>query len=203
MNGKNKPVNKRKKILKAAATVFSQKGFHQATMDEIAKEAEVAKGTLYYTFTSKSKLFAATVTEGMEEIIGEVEKELTSELPFKEHFRKLIRTNFLLYLKYRDLSTIVFNELTSGVGSDVLEEIGRVRQRYVDFISDLLDEGHKRGYLKEVNDTLAAVGVIGFLDGLCNYYLKGNGHPEQEAFIDTMFTVLSSGLLEHKGIEPT
>ena len=49
------------------------------------------------------------------------------------------------------------------------------------------------------NEKLAAVGVIGFLDGLCNYYLKGHDHPEQEVFIDTMFTVLSSGLLVHKG----
>ena len=195
---KNLPVIKRKKILEAAATVFSQKGFHQATMEEIAKEAGVAKGTLYYNFDNKSKLFAATVTEGMEEIIGEVKKELASELPFKEHFRKLIRSNFLSYLKYRDLSTIVFNELTSGVGSDVLEEIGKVRLRYIDFISDLLGEGQKRGYLKVVDERLAAVGIIGFLDGLCNYYLKGNGHLEEEVFIDTMFTVLSSGLIAHE-----
>ncbi len=195
----NVPAIKRKKILEAAANVFSQKGFHQAKMDEIAKRAGVAKGTLYYNFASKSKLFAATVTEGMEKIIGELEKELESDLPFKEHLRKLIRSNFLMYLKYRDLSTIVFNELTSGVGSEVLEEIGKVRLRYIDFISDLLSEGQKRGYLKAVDERLAAVGFIGFLDSLCNYYLKSHSHLEQEAFIDTIFTILSSGLLRHEG----
>jgi AcrR family transcriptional regulator len=199
MAKKNMPLIKRKKILEAAATVFSQKGFHQATMDEIAKGAGVAKGTLYNNFASKSKLFAATVTEGMEEIIGEVEKEFASELPFKEHFRKLIRSNFLSYLKYRDLSTIVFNELTSGVGNEVLEEIGKVRLRYIDFISKLLSEGQRRGYLKAVDERLAAVGIIGFLDSLCNYYLKSHGQLEQEVFIDTMFTVLSAGLLRHEG----
>ena len=83
MAEKNMPVTKRKKILEAAATVFSQKGFHQAKMDEIAKQAGVAKGTLYYNFSGKSKLFAATVTEGMEKIIGQVEKELESDLPLK------------------------------------------------------------------------------------------------------------------------
>ena len=192
------PMIKRKKILEAAATVFSQKGFHQATMDEIAKEAGVAKGTLYYNFSGKSKLFAATVTEGMEKIIGQVERELESDLPFKEHLRKLIRSNLLLYLKYSDLSKIVFNELTSGIDNDVLEKIEKVRLRYIDFVSDLLRQGQERGYLKEIDTRLAAVGIIGLMDSLCNYYLKNHEVLDQETLIDIMFSILSSGLLAHE-----
>jgi len=193
------PVTKRKKILEAAATVFSQKGFHQAKMDEIAKQAGVPKGTLYYNFSGKSKLFAATVTEGMEKIIGQVEKELESDLPFKEHLRKLIRSNLFLYLKYSDLSKIVFNELTSGIDNDVLEEIEKVRLRYIDFVSDLLRQGQERGYLKEIDTRLAAVGIVGFLDNLCNYYLKNHEMLDQETLIDIMFSILCSGLLAHEG----
>jgi len=193
------PVTKRKKILEAAATVFSQKGFRQAKMDEIAKQAGVAKGTLYYNFSGKSKLFAATVTEGMEKIIGQVEKELESDLPFKEHLRKLIRSNLFLYLKYSDLSKIVFNELTSGIDNDVLEEIEKVRLRYIDFVSDLLRQGQERGYLKEIDTRLAAVGIVGFLDNLCNYYLKNHEMLDQETLIDIMFSILCSGLLAHEG----
>jgi len=188
-------MTKREKILIAAGLVFSKKGFYRATMDEIAQEAAVAKGTLYYNFPSKSKLFAATVTEGMEEIIGQVEKELESDLPFKEHLRHLIRSNFLLYLKYSDLSKIVFNEITSGIDDEVLEEIEKVRVRYIDFISDLLRQGQERGYLKEIDTRLAAVGLVGFLDNLCNYYLKNDRILDREELIDTMFAVLSSGLL--------
>jgi len=188
-------MTKRKKILEAAAAVFSQKGFHQARMEEIAKQAGVAKGTLYYNFPGKSKLFAATVTEGMEKIVGQVEKELESDLPFKEHLRKLIRSNLFLYLKYSDLSKIVFNELTSGIDNDVLEEIEKIRLRYIDFISDLLRQGQERGYLKKVDARLAAVGIIGLMDSLCNYYLKNHEMLDQETLIDIMFSILSSGLL--------
>ncbi|MBW2637426.1 MAG: TetR/AcrR family transcriptional regulator [Deltaproteobacteria bacterium] len=191
-------MTKREKILIAAGLVFSKKGFYRATMDEIAREAGVAKGTLYYNFPSKSKLFAATVTEGMEEIISQVEKELESDLPFKEHLRHLIRSNFLLYLKYSDLSKIVFNEITSGIDDEVLEEIEKVRVRYIDFISDLLRQGQERGYLKEVDTRLAAVGLVGFLDNLCNYYLKNDRMLDREELIDTMFAVLSSGLLRER-----
>jgi AcrR family transcriptional regulator len=192
-------MTKREKILIAAGLIFSKKGFYRATMDEIAREAAVAKGTLYYNFPSKSKLFAATVTEGMEEIIGQVKKELESDLPFKEHLRHLIRSNFLLYLKYSDLSKIVFNEITSGIDDEVLDEIEKVRVRYIEFISDLLRQGQERGYLKEIDTRLAAVGLVGFLDNLCNYYLKNERMLDREELIDTMFAVLSSGLLVERG----
>jgi AcrR family transcriptional regulator len=191
-------MTKREKILKAAGLVFSRKGFYRTTMDEIAQEAGTAKGTLYYNFPSKAKLFAATVTEGMEEIIDQVERELESDLPFKEHLRHLIRSNFLLYLKYSDLSKIVFNEITSGIDDEVLDEIEKVRVRYIDFISDLLRQGQERGYLREIDTRLAAVGLVGFLDNLCNYYLKNDRMLDREELIDTMFAVLSSGLLIKK-----
>jgi len=43
--------------------VFSRKEFHRATIGEIPKEADVAKVTLYYNFSGKSRLFAATAIE--------------------------------------------------------------------------------------------------------------------------------------------
>ena len=57
-----------KKILAAAIAVFSRKGFHQATMDDIAGAAGVAKGTLYYNYDSKSALFSAAITDGIDEL---------------------------------------------------------------------------------------------------------------------------------------
>jgi AcrR family transcriptional regulator len=52
----------REKIIDAAAIIFSRSGYHRASMDEIARTAGVAKGTLYYNFPSKAGLFKAVVT---------------------------------------------------------------------------------------------------------------------------------------------
>ena len=82
----------REKILVAATTLFYEKGFHAAKMDEIAQKAGVAKGTLYYNFPSKSRLFAATVVEGMEDIQNRIAAELDSDLPFIDHFHLLPRS---------------------------------------------------------------------------------------------------------------
>ena len=185
---------KQKKILAAAISVFSTKGFHQATMDEIARTAGVAKGTLYYNYASKSTLFSAAITDGIEAIIDQVREALSSDLPFHRHLRKLVEKNIALYLKYSDLTRIVFNELTSGMDEGVLEEIERVRERYVDFMADQLKVGQAQGYLRPVDLKLAAVGLVGLVENLCAYHLKNPGKTSRRQMEETLFTFLATGI---------
>ncbi|TYC64173.1 TetR/AcrR family transcriptional regulator [Rhodobacterales bacterium] len=66
---------KRRQILKGARTVFRAKGFDGASMEVIAKEAGVSKGTLYVYFSSKETLFEALILEerlGQAEVMQEV-----------------------------------------------------------------------------------------------------------------------------------
>lgn len=56
-------------ITRAALTVFSQKGFRAATMQEIAQEAGITKGTIYLYFRSKTELFIATIRAQFQEVL--------------------------------------------------------------------------------------------------------------------------------------
>ncbi len=186
---------KRKKILEAATNVFAEKGFHQAKMDEIAQRAQVAKGTLYYNYSSKSKLFAATVTEGMDEIMESISRELESELPFNEHFRLLVSSTIRLYLHHSEVTRIYTNELSSGIDTETLDEIKASRQRFIAFISGVLRTGQEKGYLKPLNRRLSALALVGIVDALCNDLLSGNTTTSADEIIETVFSVLSEGLL--------
>lgn len=188
-------MNSRKKIIDAATTVFSRTGFHQSSVDEIAKLAGVAKGTLYYNFSSKAEIFTAAVTEGMASIIDAVKKELESALPFSEHFKLLIRCNLLQYVKHRELAKIFFFEISSGLDQETLSAIDSVRTRYIDFIADTLRNGQEKGYLKPLNPRLAAVGLVGLLDGLSSHHLRDMDGDTQDQLVDTMYEILSTGLL--------
>jgi AcrR family transcriptional regulator len=53
----------RAKLLKAAGGVFARRGYHEATLDEIAAKAGVSKGALYHHFASKQDLFLALLAE--------------------------------------------------------------------------------------------------------------------------------------------
>ncbi len=58
--------DKRKKILEVALKLFTSLGFHETKLDEVAKQADIAKGTLYLYFKSKEDLFIQCLFDGSE-----------------------------------------------------------------------------------------------------------------------------------------
>ena len=189
------------RILDAAARAFSRNGFHQAKMDDIAETAGVSKGTLYYNFESKSLLFSATVTEGMDTIIEIIRENLQSELPFIEHFRKLIELNVTMYLEYRDLARIVFNEVSSGIDGSVLRDIERVRGRFIDFMAEQLRAGQKDGRIRPCDLRLASVTVTGMIDSLANLVVRYPDSVTTDEIVEFLFSFLARGLLSRSEAE--
>ncbi len=181
-------------ILRAAAALFAKKGYHKASVGEIAERAGVGKGTIYLYFKDKSQLFAATVTEGMEAIIGQLRAELESDLPFREHFRRLVERHVALHLQHEDLIGIFHRELSNGIDRQTRKKIEDVRRRYVDFLAETLADGHRRGYIKAIDFHLAAVGVVGLIDVLCNEYWKNERPADRREIGVTIYSLLSTGL---------
>lgn len=66
-------------IVEAAIKVFSEQGFHEATMDEIAEEAGLSKGTLYWYFKGKDKIISKLLQWFFEREYSNLESWLTSE----------------------------------------------------------------------------------------------------------------------------
>ena len=82
---------RRRSILQAARETFFENGFHHATVDSVAKRAEVSKGTVYLYFDSKEALLAHLLLEGLEDLVAELEQACatTSDLPADEQLRAL------------------------------------------------------------------------------------------------------------------
>jgi TetR/AcrR family transcriptional regulator len=193
---------KQKQIIKAATKIFARKGFHQAKMDEIAKAAKVAKGTLYYNYASKSKLFAATVTAGMEEIMDKISRELESDLPFIDHFRLLLSNTIRIYLKNKEVIRIYVNELSSGIDPKALAEIKKVRRRFLRFVTDTLQTGQEKGYLKPLHRQICATVLVGMVDALCNNQLEAQEKYKLDDIIETVIPILSTGMLNPEKAKP-
>ena len=185
---------KKDQILEAARFVFSQKGFHQATMDEISVRAKVAKGTLYYNFSSKSKLFSATVTQGLNKIMTQIKEELESDLPFMAHLKKLVACIVRLYISHSEVSRIYANEMSSSIDDQVLVEIKEVRKEFIHFIEDILKTGEEKGYLRPLPHHLSALAVMGMIDTLCANHLE-DPKDTIDLISETVFTILSTGLV--------
>lgn len=81
---------KRVKILEAAIRLFTRQGFHQTKLDEVAKQAEIAKGTLYLYFKSKEDLFVQCLVDGFEKSMSSTREAIASPESASVRLSKLL-----------------------------------------------------------------------------------------------------------------
>ena len=88
---------RRDEILRAATDLFSEKGYHEVTMEEIAEEMGVSKGTIYNYFSSKENLYLEILKESFEAIEELLHEEIENSDPATLKLRKLLATIFTFY----------------------------------------------------------------------------------------------------------
>lgn len=195
MKGADYRMVSKDKIIQSAIEVFSEKGYHRASMDEIAARAQVAKGTLYYNFPGKSQLFKTVVKQGIEEIMLQTEAELNSSLPMKEKMARVIGHHLNLFLESRHFSHIVFNEISNGIEQDVLDELKELKRTYISFLARMIKEGQcEENLCRDVDPNLAAASIVGTLESTCNYYLSHQDMYSREDLERFAFTMITQGL---------
>lgn len=87
-------------ILAAAYTVFGEKGFFTAKMDDIAQEAGVAKGTLYLYYANKEELFHAVIEKNLRDYFTEYKEILNEKKSFSDQLVSLVR-HYLTFIRDR------------------------------------------------------------------------------------------------------
>ncbi len=191
---KRDPDDKRRKIFEAALKVFTEHGFHEATMDEIAAASGVAKGTVYRYFESKEDLLDHLLKSTSRRIAerfltafaggGDVVDQLRV---FVEQWVYFIEENHTLY-------RLIQAEGLNGKAS-------RQTMFYEYLIADLpmikervaaMDTG---GVLKTVSFHTVAYGMLGFIDGVVRkWFRSGMDYPLRDD-IPIVLEVLFNGFV--------
>lgn len=133
MSRRMAPENRIKDIVRAAITVFRQKGFRQAQMGDIAKEAGVASGTLYTYFESKSHLFVYVMMNGAPEDGKSMPSPEASSARLEEDLIEILRKNIKQRARFssvdRFLKTEVENIVLAVEIATILEEWWNMMER--------------------------------------------------------------------------
>jgi AcrR family transcriptional regulator len=150
---------KKQALLDAVLHVFSQQGVHGLTMDNVALEAGVAKGTLYAYFENKQELLKTAIEAGIAPLIEELNQLLESDLTPIEKLQQLT----LRHLAYCDAHRNFFRILLYDRQA-VQERIRRYKSSlYSDFLertSKVVSAGMKDGSLLQANPLLIASMLI-------------------------------------------
>jgi AcrR family transcriptional regulator len=182
----------RTRILESAHRVFSEKGYREATMDEIAEGVGLSKPALYRYYPSKEELFRE---------IFKLFNQATSKA-LRESFkggRLDGETFFALVDKWGWTPNLFLSAASEAPRNPKLRKI--LAEGYkagVDMVGSFIEELKSRGILKkEANPRLTAMGAIAIHDGLLIWEVAGMNRQEtRKAFVDIIQTMFS-GLLVH------
>jgi AcrR family transcriptional regulator len=154
-------------MLDAARAVFAEKGYADATLDEIAERAEFGKGTLYNYFEGGKEALLFAVFEDiigeMEELIHTVFREgLEDGRPLRDAFHTFVEQHFQLIRDQQDLFLILVREAHLMAFSDDADRVQFFQQqheRLLDALIPPLEEAMERGEIQ----TLPASSVANLL----------------------------------------
>lgn len=152
--------DKRERILLAAIEVVSQKGYHQASIEEIAKTANIGKGTVYVYFSSKKELFRELVKYSIQKFFEMLEQELNGIRDPKEKLRVMMTVYTRFAIKHTNFAKIVLNDI-GAVGEPLKRWMMTARRKMADLLSDIIDQGIKQGMFREVDRQTVALMFIG------------------------------------------
>src|ERR1700683_439032 len=122
-------------------------GMQGTTVDRVAEEAKVAKGTIYLYFDTKDALVRAAVLEGLREMVAETIASDDPSIPPLERIRKLILAQFRIQASNQDFlkTLIIGNSLDIELESEAGREDMRVYAGHLDFMASVLRDPIERG----------------------------------------------------------
>ncbi len=194
-------LKQRQEMLTTALELFSEKGYHNVSMHEIAEKAEFAIGTLYKFFKNKEELYKILVLEladKFHDVLTESIQEKGTEI---ERLRNYVRTKGELFRANVSMIRLYFSE-TRGANFNVMTDlVPEIRERYRRFLQTTLasvfEKGIRRKQFKKIADPYHLAVA---LDSLTNAFLflwldAPDCHPYPED-PDTILNILFKGLVE-------
>jgi len=129
------------KIIDAAETVFHEKGFDGARMQEIADKANINKGLLHYYFKSKDALFDAIFKMAVKRMSGNIHSILKMEISLEEKIDLIIDSYMNLLLRNSSLPRFVITEINRDSDKFIKKYLnGEINNVFNQFIASVQKE---------------------------------------------------------------
>lgn len=191
-----KSPDKHRKIIRAATKVFAKKGFFNARISDIAKEAKVADGTIYLYFNNKFDILLSVFEQEIGKLIDQVNLLLEKVESPKRKLEIFIANHLDEMKKNRYLAEVIHIELRQT--SKLIREYRKNKfNEYIDIIAVVIEQGQREGvFRKEIKPEIARQIIFGSLDEISRCWHIGNESPlTVEEVSDQLTSIFETGLL--------
>lgn len=182
------PEGTRERILDAALDIFSTKGYHDTRVDDIVELSSTSKGSVYFHYPNKEKLFLALVDKFADLLERRVIEAIS------HHDKGILRVRAALeacldtFGRYRRLAKIMLVQAV-GLGSAFENKRREVLDRFAELVKTYLDEAIAAGDIQPVDTQIVAVAWTGSINELVIRWVY-TGDPKPQQIMETLLPLL-------------
>lgn len=180
-------------IIDAATRVFSRRGYHAASMVEIAEEVGMRKPSLYHHVRKKEDLLFAIHEQLIDELIEQTQSALADTQAPEEKVREVLRVCMSFVARHRDGVTVFLHERRAVSGRRWTELVVK-RDFYEKMVSRVIAEGITEGAFVDLPPDIAARGVLAMANWGYTWF-NPHGKLSAEAVADVFADVALKGLM--------
>jgi len=200
----SKSIEKRQRILDAAAKALAVKGYSEAKLSDIARDAGTHAGSLYYYFPSREELMKEVMNIAARRMFAEA-SALTDEdcsLPPIDHLRSFIRKMIEQRISMKNDYYLRAFLLNYGqVSNDVRKKLRATPRHTRRILTGLMDEAQAEGQIPEDVDTSAAAQFIfGAISWMTMWY-EPTGPTPPGKITEMFLNLMLYGLIPAQGFQ--
>jgi AcrR family transcriptional regulator len=186
---RSEPASTRERILDAALDVFASKGYHEARLDDIVETAHISKGSIYFYFPNKERLFLALVDQ-FADLIERRATEAIARQPRVgiDRVRAAVMAVLETFGRYRRPAKILLVQAV-GLGAAFEKKRLEVTDRFAALIKRHLDEAVAVGEIQPIDTTVVAHAWMGAIYNLVIRWVM-TGDPPAERIPPTLVPLL-------------
>ncbi|UZE95303.1 TetR/AcrR family transcriptional regulator [Alkalimarinus alittae] len=188
-------------ILLAALSLFDNPSWEQVTVDQIAKKADIGKGTVYKHFSTKDEIYARIALDFHDRLLAEF-RAINHEQPVEQLMRAVIRQSFTLYLACQAHARVSFyckrSDYIERLSRSYQERFECMEKQFEAFIGRILDIGIEQGVIPRRPYEQLIMGLEATFDGamsmIWNTDISSQSKIDQDEFVTFISEYMIAGL---------
>lgn len=185
----------KRKIFETSMRLFAEKGYDATSIEEITAMVGVAKGTLYYHFSSKEEIFNFLIEEGMKLLKNSIEIKTAGKENCIDKLKAITLIQIKIMIKYEDLISIILSQMWGNEARNKLCQ--RYVLEYIKIIENIVKVGMDKGQIIISDAEILASEIFGLTCTSLVYKIK----IEKEVNINTLYKEYERTLLNKLAID--
>ncbi len=179
-------------ILRRAAAVFCARGYHQASIRDIARSTGVSLAGLYYYFSSKQELLYLIQLHTFEDILAEARSALVALDDPEERLRTFVRLHLKFFLERPNEMKVLTHEADS-LADGRRRQVDALKKSYYRLCFDQVEALKQARKLKGLNTRAAALSLFGMMNWIYTWY-RPDVDPDAETMARHMAAIFLRGV---------